>query len=225
MNCPYSAAAARRTHVNSPTAQQPKMPASDDQQTKSSASTIQAYIRGRNARVQANLRSAARTTANAATSAVTATASAVSRPGETLTYAASATAASATYAASATAAVVSTPRETLSRVAATSADVVSYGAKTMSRTVFGEAKMDVERIFHLASVSDKDVDGPTPEKRWFTPRKGWTATDEHGDSPVLMMPTAQTKKAETIFPEDDDIIGEVCPRAIATAFAITLALL
>ena len=75
--------------------------------------------------------------------------------------------------------------------------------------IFSGAQDTAAGIFTAKAkpATDAEVEAPTPESRWFTPREGWRATDAKGLTPTYMMPTAQ--QAEALFPLESDILGEL----------------
>ena len=77
--------------------------------------------------------------------------------------------------------------------------------------VFDNAKERVTNVVpfmrkaHVAT--DAEVDAPTPEDRWFTPREGWGEGNESSRHPHYFMPIA--KDVPALFPSEDDAIGEL----------------
>ena len=61
--------------------------------------------------------------------------------------------------------------------------------------------------------TDAEVDAPTPDAQWFTPREGWrspartSSSEGMPDPPAALMPTAA--EVPSLFPEDNQVIGEL----------------
>lgn len=91
----------------------------------------------------------------------------------------------------------------------TGTQIVSSGVRVIGDSLegAGEGAMHAFGLSHASRPLDTEVDAPTPEDRWFTPRHGWAAKNRKGGRPHLLMPTANDEEA--LFPLEKDVIGEL----------------